>query len=96
MNKTSLLFKLSVIFLREGDSFIAYSPALDLSTSASSFEKTRSRFIEAAKIFFEEVIKKETLDEVLQELGWQKHNKEWRPPLIVSQETESIRIPVVL
>ena len=82
--------------MREGNSFIAYSPALDLSTSASSFEKARTRFAEAAKLFFEEVIKKGTINEVLQELGWQKHNKEWQPPLIVSQETESIRVPVVL
>ncbi|MEK7537080.1 MAG: hypothetical protein AAB584_01390 [Patescibacteria group bacterium] len=96
MNKTALSFKLSIVFLREGNSFIAYSPALDLSTSASSFEKARTRFAEAAKLFFEEVIKKGTINEVLQELGWQKHNKEWQPPLIVSQETESIRVPVVL
>ncbi len=96
MNKATLLFKLSVVFLREGDSFIAYSPALDLSTSAASFEKVRSRFAEAARLFFEEIVKKGTLDEVLQELGWQKHNKEWQPPLIVSQEIESIRVPVTL
>lgn len=96
MNNVAFSFNLSVVFLREGDSFVAYSPALDLSTSASSFEKARSRFVEAVKLFFDEIIKKGTLDEVLQELGWQKHNKEWQPPLIISQETESIRIPVTL
>jgi len=68
MNNPPFLFNLSVIFLREGDSFIAYSPALDLSTSASSFEKARSRFSEAARLFFEEIIKRGTLEEVLQEL----------------------------
>lgn len=96
MNNASFSFNLSVVFLREGDSFIAYSPALDLSTSASSFEKARSRFVEAVKLFFDEIIKKGTLDKVLQELGWQKHNKKWQPPLIISQETELIRIPVTL
>ena len=96
MKKMAPLFNLSVVFLREGKSFIAYSPALDLSTSAASFEKARERFVEAAKIFFEEIIKKGTIEEVLGELGWEKHNKQWQPPVVVSQETESIRIPVAV
>lgn len=95
MKKIGLSFNLPVIFLREGDSFIAYTPALDLSTSALSFEKAKERFVVAAKIFFQEIIKKGTYEEVLTELGWQKHNKEWKPSiLIVSQKTESIHIPV--
>ncbi len=79
--------------MREGDSFIAFSPALDLSTSASSFENVRMRFAEAVKIFFAEITKKGTLDDVLGDLGWQKHDKHWEPPYIVSQESELIQVP---
>jgi len=96
MKKVGLSFNLSVVFLREGDSFIAYSPALDLSTAAVSFEKAKARFGEAAKIFFQEIMKKGTFEEVLAELGWQKRNKEWEPPTIISQEMESIQLPVAV
>lgn len=92
MKYAAFSFKLGVIFMREGDSFIAFSPALDLSTSASSFEKARMRFAEAVKIFFAEIMKKGTLEDVLGDLGWQKHNKEWKPPYIVSQESELIQV----
>ena len=54
---------------KEGDSFIAYSPTLDLSTSGNSFEQARSRFKETANIFFEEVSKKGTLKTTLKNLG---------------------------
>ena len=35
--------KLSVNFLREGKRFIAYSPALDLSTSGKTYEEAKRR-----------------------------------------------------
>jgi len=79
--------------LKEGRKFIAYSPALDLSTSAGTFELARERFEEAVRIFFKELIRTGTLEEVLSDLGWQKQQKEWVPPLVISQELESIRLP---
>lgn len=93
MKHAAFSFKLGVVFLREGDSYVAFSPALDLSTSASSLEKAHTRFAEAVKIFFAEIMKKGTLEEVLGDLGWQKNNKEWEPPYIVSQESELIQVP---
>lgn len=93
MKQAGFSLNLSVIFLREGDSFVAFSPALDLSTSASSFEKARVRFGEVVRIFFAEIMKKGTLEEVLRDLGWQKNNKKWEPPYIVSQESELIQVP---
>jgi predicted RNase H-like HicB family nuclease len=85
--KIDLKLSLPVSFLREGDCFIAYSPALDLSTSADSFEKAKKRFTEAVEIFFEELLEKGTLNEVLAELGWQKVKKQWMPPVVVAQES---------
>ncbi|MEK7537372.1 MAG: hypothetical protein AAB619_00155 [Patescibacteria group bacterium] len=45
---------LPVSILREGKRFIAYTPALDLSTSGKTFEQAKQRFEEAAELFFEE------------------------------------------
>lgn len=87
-------FNLSVIFFKEKSAFVAYSPALDLSTSGKTFVSAKSRFTEAANIFFEEIIKKGTISEVLEDLGWQKTKKDWLPPQVISHEPETIQIPV--
>ena len=83
-----------VSILKEGKYFIAYTPALDLSTSGKSFDEVKKRFGEIVQIFFEEVSEKGTLGEVLSSLGWQKVKKEWKPPFIVAQESESFRLPI--
>lgn len=90
----NLKFNLSVIFFREKSIFVAYSPALDLSTAGKTFASAKSRFTEAANIFFEEIIKKGAINEVLEDLGWQKTKKNWLPPQIISHESETIQIPV--
>ena len=63
------LFKFSLPFsiLKERKYYIAYSPALDLSTSGKTFEEAKRRFEEVVEIFFEEVLEKGTLDNVLRE-----------------------------
>lgn len=94
--KIDLKFSLPVSFLREGACFIAYSPALDLSTSGKSFGEVKKRFTEVAEIFFEELLEKGTLDEVLTELGWQKLKKKWAPPVIVAQEALEVDVSSLL
>jgi len=86
--------QLQVSFLKEGRRYIAYAPALDLSTSGKTLEEARKRFGEAAMLFFDELTRRGTLGEVLGELGWQKINRSWKPPMVVSQQSETIKIPV--
>jgi predicted RNase H-like HicB family nuclease len=92
--KVNLEVSLPVSVLKEGKYFIAYSPALDLSTSASSFEEVKKRFSEVVQIFFEELLEKGTLDEVLSELGWRKIQKRWLPPVVISHKSENIKVPL--
>ena len=95
MKKAGLEFKLSVSILREDKSFIAYSPALDLSTSGKTYEEAKERFNEVVGIFFEEIIKEGTLEEVLQDLGWKKIKRKWNPPIVVSQESQTVLVPAI-
>jgi len=88
-----LEFKLPVSILREGKRFIAYSPVLDLSTSGKSYEEAKKRFKEIVNIFFEELIKKGTLEEVLRDLGWRRVQTRWNPPVVISHESQIIRVP---
>ena len=93
MSKSLIQTKLSVTFLREGKRFIAYSSALDLSTSGKSFEEAKKRFEEITEIFFEEIARKGTLTEVLQSLGWERQDKQWTPPAIIAHESQMIGLP---
>jgi len=86
-------FALSVIVIKEGDSFIAHSPALDLSTVGDTFDEAKNRFGEAVEIFFEEISRKGTVDQALTELGWQKQNNEYLPPMVVGSQTENFSVP---
>ena len=67
MSKIKLDVKIPISVLKEGDNFIVYTPALDLSTSAKTYKQALSRFNEAVEIFFEEILKKGTLEETLRE-----------------------------
>ncbi len=72
MKQVTFSANIPVSFFKEGDAYIAYCPILDLSTSASTFEKVKGRFSEAVEIFFEELVDMGTLDDVLANLGWTK------------------------
>ncbi len=81
------------MFLREGKGFVAYTPALDLSTSASTLAKAKNRFAEAVEIFIEECHRMGTLESVLEDLGWKKSKATWKPPVIVGQSSIPFKLP---
>jgi predicted RNase H-like HicB family nuclease len=73
-------------FLKEGKAFVAFSPALDLSTCGKTFDEARENFAEALEIFFEECLKMGTLAEALESYGWVKDRKnEWEPPVYIGE-----------
>jgi hypothetical protein len=92
MPKINLEFKLPVSFLREGNKYIAYTPALDLSTSGKTYKEAKKRFEEMVQIFFEELIKAGTVDSVLTDLGWKRAQSGWNPPILISQESQLIKM----
>ncbi len=81
-----------VTFLREGKKFVAYTPALDLSTSGLTFAKVKKRFEEAVSLFVEECTERGTLDSALQDLGWKKVKARWEPPKVIAQTSEKVRV----
>ena len=94
MIKSQAQYNISVTFLKEGKRFIAYSPLLDLSTSGKTYEEAKQRFSEAVRIFLKELARKDTLEEVLGDLGWQKINRKWIPPVFIGHESHSVRVPL--
>jgi len=86
---------LPVSFIEEGNSVIAYTPALDLSTCGSTHEEAKQMFDEIVKIFFKDLVENNTTDEVLSSLGWTKKTQtaNWMPPKI-SQESIGVQVPI--
>ena len=83
-----------VSVFKEGKSFIAYTPVLDLSTSGKTYEQVMERFDQIVEIFFDELTKKGTTEEVLLNLGWEKIKKHWSPPSLISQEFKTVELAV--
>lgn len=61
--------KVQVLFKKEGDFYVAYCPALELSGYGYSKSDAKKSFSENLEIFIEEVNEKGTLDKVLLDLG---------------------------
>lgn len=85
-------FSIPLIFLKEGDYYIAYTPAFKLSTCGKTFKQAQKRFIEAIDIFIKEVERKGTLKEVLLECGWTKTHKRLQPPEYISSSFQEIKL----
>ena len=86
--------KLTINILKQAGRYVAYSPALDLSTSGRTEKEAKKRFEEASFILIEELDRAGTLNDVLRELGWRQAQKQWSPPKIISQEAVGLRMPV--
>jgi len=94
MLKNNLSFNLHVMITKQNKRFVAFTPALDISTSGKSVKEVKERFAELANVFLEEIFEAKTADDVLSELGWKKVQKQWNPPEIISSQSIGLQIPV--
>jgi hypothetical protein len=88
--------KVPVFYSKEGRSFVAYSPALDLSSCGRTLAQAQKRFSTAVALFLGELEDMGTLDSVLTELGWKKQSrspKEWVAPHLLKRAQLEVRIP---
>jgi len=84
-----------VSILREGKYFVAYTPALDISTYGETLEITQKSIHEAVEIFLDEMLERGTLIEELKYLGWEfdKKNKIMAPPVVIEHSLAKVQIP---
>lgn len=90
----NMLLNLPVSITKQGKRYVAYSPVLDLSTSGKNEKEAKKNFAEIVGIFFDEIIEKETIHDVLTELGWQKKQNNFTPPKLVSQTSMNFSVPM--
>lgn len=85
-----------VLIKKEGSAFIAYTPALDVSTYGNTKNQAKKNFGELVEIFFEEFIDNPAaLEVVLESLGWKKVQNNWKPPKI-DNITQDVRVSLAV
>lgn len=95
MRRTTIKANIPILYMKEGEAFVCYAPALDLVAHGDSFEDAERSFAATLKLLIEEVTKKGTWPEVLAEYGWEKVKHAWNPPRIIGQESTVVEIPAV-
>ncbi len=74
--------ELAIFLFKEEDSYIAYSPALDLSGYGKTEEEARSSFNIVLKEYFDYCISEGTLYQDLKGHGWNIKNREVETPKV--------------
>jgi len=95
MSKQNFIYKLPISIIKQNKSFVAYCPILDISTVGKSAKDAQLKFTELSGLFFDELLEKGTLNDVLSELGWKKVQKSWNPPKVISNLSVGIKLPTI-
>ena len=84
---TSQIFK-------EGRTYVAHTPELDVSSCGGTKERTLKNLKEAVRLFLEEAEKMGTLDQILQEAGYLKRRSKLEGPKFVGTQRVSLPLPL--
>jgi len=74
----------TVHIFKEGATFVAHSPELDVSSCGVTPEQARENIQDAVEGFLETSAEMGTLHEILEEAGYERDGEFWRAPEFVS------------
>jgi predicted RNase H-like HicB family nuclease len=77
-------FPFDVHIFKEGNTYVAHVPALDVSSCGATGDEARRNIRDAVRGFLEASAKLGTLDEILQEAGYEREGEKWHAPEFVS------------
>jgi len=69
---------------REGPTFVAYVPELDVSSCGATDDQARKNIREAVQAFLETSAQMGTLEELLEEAGYTRETDGWHAPEFVA------------
>ena len=81
---------------REGRTYVAHTPELDVSSCGGTKERALKNLKEAVRLFLDEAEKMGTLDQILQEAGYLKRRSKLEGPKFVSTQRVSLPLPLLL
>jgi len=85
-------FSFDVHIFKEGDTYIAYVPSLDVSSCGATDDEARRNIRDAVRGFLASSADMGTLDEILQEAGYEREGEKWRAPEFVSVDRLTMSI----
>jgi predicted RNase H-like HicB family nuclease len=82
----------TVHLFREGDTYVAHVPELDVSSCGETQAKARIDIEDAVRGFLEAAEAKGTLNEILEEAGYKRVGSEWKVPEFVGLDRVTMRL----
>lgn len=76
--------------LKEGNTYVAHAPELDVSSCGDTPEEARRRLHEAVELFLEEAKRMGTLTNILEESGYRRMGDAWEPPEFIGFERTAL------
>jgi predicted RNase H-like HicB family nuclease len=70
----------TVQLFKEGDLYVAHVPELDVSSCGETREKARANIQDAVRGFIEAAEGQGTLDQILEEAGYERIGSDWKAP----------------
>ena len=83
-------FGFTVRILREGSTFVAHVPELDVSSCGDTEADARRNIVDAVQGFLETAKDQGTLNDILQEAGYRFENGRWKEPELLGAEHMSV------
>jgi len=77
---------------REGKTYVAYVPELDVSSCGNTGEEARRNIQDAVQGFLETSAEMGTLPQILKEAGYEREGDTWRAPEFVSFDRLSLSV----
>lgn len=78
---------------KEGDTYVAYVPELDVSSCGATNDEARKNIRDAVQGFLEASFEMGTLKEILEEAGYAQEGDLWRAPEFVSLDRVVASVP---
>lgn len=85
-------FSFDVHIFKEGDTYVAHVPALDVSSCGATDDEARRNIRDAVRGFLASSADLGTLDEILEEAGYQREGDKWVAPEFVSVDRLSMSL----
>jgi predicted RNase H-like HicB family nuclease len=79
------------LVFKEGETFIAYCPKLDVSSCGNTIDEARKNLKTAVRLFLEEADKMGTFEDILKESGYERIDvNRWMTPRLIATELMSV------
>jgi predicted RNase H-like HicB family nuclease len=79
---------------KEGTEFVAHTPELDISSCGGTEQKALENLKEAVRLFLKEAGTMGTLNQILEEAGFFKHDDTLEGPEFISTQRISLPLPL--